>query len=463
MSMPTSPTRLLTCEACGATLPFEPEHAGQRCRCGGCGKILVVPGEDYGPKQETAPEYVSFACRVCQTTLSARVEHVGRKAKCPDCYSRTVVPPPTKVKKKQPPQAMHGQQYGLWDVDTAPLPAELAAKQPKFFPVYCRLCQTLMHAQPKQVGSKLTCPDCGVKTLVVEPPPEKPKASALVPDGEEYQLDETSAPSPRPAPTPPEAVEGQKIVEYRDQLQKEYGERPRLPRLPTLQGIFPMLLRSPIPAWWLGLSCALTAAVMLGLEAGSSMGGGFAAIMGVCFLAMACILGILTLSALTTLWCGILTDSSEGNQRLYNPPSPAPQEWFGALLYVGIALAVSLFPAWVLAAIVPNRIAVIGISLLLCFPVVLLSTLEQGSPMEILSPRLLKSLIQRAPLWLLFYLQTAILVGASAWVTVQWLPNSLMAIIPFSVAVSLLYFRLLGRFAWWLAESMPVEDDVDSN
>jgi len=83
---------------------------------------------------------------------------------------------------------MHGQQYGLWGVDEAPMPKEIAARQPKFYPVWCRVCDTLMHAQAKQVGDKLTCPDCGAKTLFKKLPVEKEVESALVAEGEEYQL-----------------------------------------------------------------------------------------------------------------------------------------------------------------------------------------------------------------------------------------------------------------------------------
>ncbi|NOY42095.1 MAG: hypothetical protein GXP26_09695 [Planctomycetes bacterium] len=459
MSMPTSPTRLLTCDACGATLPFEPEHAGMKCRCGGCGKILTVPGEEEEKEEkEPAPKYVSFVCRVCQTILSARVEHVGRKTKCPDCYALTEVPPPPKAKKKRIPDAMHGQQYGLWGVDEAPSSEELTARLPKFFPVYCRLCNTLMHAQPKQVGMKLKCPDCGVKTLVVEPPPKRPAASVMVPDGEEYQIDEAATPGPRPVPVPPALVEGKSRAVYREKLQEEYGKRSKIPRLPTVQGVFSMLVRPPIPTWWLGLSCALTAAVLLGAMVLNSAGGGFDAIMALCFFAMGCIIGVLWFSANAALWCSILTDSSEGNDRLFNTPSAVPHEWLGEMLFVGLSLAVSIIPGWAIGTVISNQGISIGLSMLLCFPIALLSALERGSPIEVISIRILKSLVRRPALWLLLYLQIAALAGICVWIGTKLVPDYLYFFCPIAIAASLLYFRLLGRFAWWLAESMPAED-----
>ena len=467
MPIPTSPTRLLSCDACRASLPYEPEQAGSKCRCGSCGKILTIPSDNDPQHRAPGPEYVSFACPLCQSNLSARIEHVGKKAKCPDCDTISVVPPPPKVKKKKPPRAMHGQQYGLWGVDEAPLPAELAAKQPKLFPVYCDLCNTLMQAQVKQVGSKLKCPDCGSKTRVPEPPPEQPVTTVLVPDGQEYQLDESAAPGPRPVPVPPALIEGQKQDEYRDRLQAEYGDRPKLPRLPTLQGVWPMLLRPPLPTWWLGLSCALTAALMLGLSVLGSGGGGFEAIMALCFFAMGCIIGCFWFSASAALGCCVLTDSSEGNNKLFNQPASAPQEWIGETLFVAIALAASAIPGWAVGAILagqgigfpglPVQGLATGVGMLLSFPVLLLSTLETGSPIEIFSPRILKSLIRRPFHWLLLYIQTAIIAGACLWLATLWVPDSLYLFCPSAMAASLLYFRLLGRFAWWLAESMPAE------
>ncbi len=160
------------------------EHVGKKCRCGRCGAINVVTDEDEVQRAEAAAalaeaanQPLAFHCRVCDTRLVARVKHVGRKAKCPDCGARTVVPPPPQQRPSQPPRALHGQQYGVWGVDDAPSPAEMTAQQPKYFPVYCRVCDTLMHARPDQVGKQMKCPDCGAKTDIKAPSPPKPKKS----------------------------------------------------------------------------------------------------------------------------------------------------------------------------------------------------------------------------------------------------------------------------------------------
>ncbi|MCG8451483.1 MAG: hypothetical protein MI725_18100, partial [Pirellulales bacterium] len=111
MSMPLSPTRLFVCDGCQATLAFDEERVGQKCRCGRCGKILTMPGQPEEEKPQTPPQF-SFACRLCETRLVASPKDVGRKAKCPDCGTYTKVPSPPKPRPKQVPRAMHGQQYG---------------------------------------------------------------------------------------------------------------------------------------------------------------------------------------------------------------------------------------------------------------------------------------------------------------------------------------------------------------
>lgn len=468
MSMPLSPTRLLTCDGCGAILPLGDIRPGGKCRCGRCGKTLIVPveepEEDFSyPAQlepEPVPASVGFHCRVCDTRLSARTADVGKRAKCPDCGALTVVPPPPKIRPKKPPRAMHGQQYGLWGVDEAPLSSELAARQPKYYPVYCRVCDTLMHAREKQIGTKLTCPDCGAKTVVPPPPVEKPKPSVLAPEGTEYQLDESSVPGPRPAPGVMAARQEEERLTYREQLQQEYGEKPKLPRVPLVQGVLRMLFRAPIPTWWLTLS--FFTVIVAGLAAFSAhcMDASyfFAAI---CCLAGACIISPLWFAAIAALCCSILTDSSEGNDKLYNSPSAEFVEWFGGAFYLAIAIGVSLVMGWLVGMPLDRTSEAMAIGFFLGFPIVLLSMLEIGSPVGFFSARLLASLFRRPGHWLLFYLETAPLVAVVYFGVTSPSISTLEIVLagPLCLAMALLYFRLLGRLGWWLAESLPMKED----
>jgi len=476
MSMPLSPTRFLTCDGCGAVLPLGETRPGQKCRCGRCGKILIVPAEEpeedfsYSPQPDPdpVPTSVGFYCRVCDTRLSARTADVGKRAKCPDCGALTVVPPPPKNRPKKPPRAMHGQQYGLWGVDEAPLPAELAARQPKYFPMYCRVCNTRMHAQDKQVGTMLTCPDCGAKTVAPPPPVERPKPSVLAPEGTEYQLDETHVLPERPTYVPHKVRQFTEQQQREEQLRQEYYERPELPRIPLLEGVQRMLCRSPLPQWIFAFAFALALEVWFIATAMSEVPMGKAMMILLVAWGTTTVFGVLTLMAASASWLAVLKESSEGNDRLYNPPGPIFVDWVGECFYVVFATSMAVAPGMLAWRFIPQLPWWLGPGLaaaswLLLFPVFLLSQLKNGSPMEFFSPKLAGTWLKCPGPWLLFYAESVVLWGGcgAAIVGLQILSPALVVVsVLLASATSFLYFRLLGRLGWWLAESLPVEEQL---
>lgn len=467
MSVPLSPTRLFTCTACGAVLPVGEEQLGKKCRCGRCGKVSVI-SEDAPRPAKPASELnqpLYFFCQVCDTRLAARVKHVGRKAKCPDCGALTAVPPPPKPTPPNKPKAMHGQQYGVWGVDDAPNPSEIAAKQPKYFAVWCRVCDTLMHARPDQIGAQLACPDCGAKTNVKQPPQPKSKKSSLVPDGQEYQLDAKHVPPTRPdvqfthvSPTEREAK--QELPPVRE----ERRDRPKIPQMPIVQGVALMLVRSPVLNWFCWIS-------LVGLAAGAFMVvvtslNPIAAIPFFIGAGIAAILGSVALSAICLV---VLTESSEGNDRLHNPPGPVFLDWMGEVFYLVTPAVLALAPWWVLCRVLERELPwqqqsiVLMVGWLFTFPLLLLSSLENGSALEPFSARIFGSVSRRPGHWLLLVIVTAA-IAAGAWAGIETLLQLESAtvgllVIPLIVATALLYFRVLGRFAWWLAESLSTTEE----
>ncbi len=473
MSMPLSPTRLFTCTACGAVLPVEAEHVGKKCRCGRCGMVnLVVDEETRRRQQQQAAEQqqlIGFFCRVCDTRMAARVKHVGKKAKCPDCGALTEVPPPQKPRPKQKPKAMHGQQYGLWGVDNAPNPDELAAKQPKFYPVWCRVCDTLMHARENQIGKKLTCPDCGAKTVVAEPPKEKPKQSPLVPDGQEYQLDAALLPPTRPEPQFAPQTTTDEPREELPPVREERRDRPQPPAFPILQGVAKMLVRAPVTPWFLGLSA-------FGMTIGGFMMVVVSAnpIAAIPFFIFAFLASLMGLAAFCSLCLAVLTESAEGNDRLYSPPGPVFLDWVGDVFYLLIPGVIAVAPAAILVRLfgqalpVEQSVLVVLGGWLCAFPFFLLSCLENGSPLEPLSPKIFGSVGKRPGHWLVLVLASAAIFAAAGYAYVELmrvaLERSVMWALletPLFVAAGLLYFRVLGRFAWWLSDSLAVPERVD--
>lgn len=473
MAAPLSPTRLFTCTACGAVLPVGEEFVGKKCRCGRCGKVSVVGAETprrQATRRRAEEQVIGFSCRVCDTRLAAQAKHVGRKAKCPDCGALTAVPPPSEPTPPRQPRAMHGQQYGLWDVEGAPTGAELAASQPKFYPVWCRVCDTLMHARINQVGKKLTCPDCGAKTVFKEPPPPMAKKSVLVPDGLEYQIDTTNLPPsrplpqfavPKPEPTKPKAE--------LPPIREERRRRPKMPRVPIVQGVLKMLVCSPVTTWifWLtGVSLCVVGFLMLVVSLNP--------IAAIPFFFAAGLTTLLQLGALSALCVAVLTESSEGNDRLYNPPGPVFLDWAGDVFYLAVSATLALAPWWLLCRVIEQDVPMLGqaavmlVGWLFTFPLLLLSSLENGSAWEPFSPRIFGSVARRPGHWLLLVIVSGVIVGAtvfaySAVVTMALRESLLIALLemPLLVVACLIYFRILGRFAWWLAESLAEEEAAD--
>ena len=469
MSTPLSPTQLFQCDGCQATLPYDPAKAGKKVRCGACGKILLIPRlEDFTAPptktQPSVPRHIEFWCRVCDTRLVARASDTGKHAKCPDCGAKNQVPQPTKSNPRQEPQAMHGQQYGIWEANKAPEPEQLRAKQPQLFQVFCRVCDTLMYAQPKHVGASLKCPDCGAWTVVKSPPPPKEKKSVLVPDGEEYQLNSEDLTTPRPIREDLWRIRDEARREVELAAAKREEERPKMPRWPTLQGVSPMLLSDPVPTWWVGLSAAIipTLWLLVASIVGAS-GSGTTQIFALLCRIFGCLAFLLVSGPLAAISCSILAESSDGHKKLHGQPSIFFINCFVELLHIGLPLAVSLTPAFAIMAFVPWQYTLPAGAgaLILLFPVRLLSPFEESTPMGVISPKIWSSVLKRPLQWMLLWAESAFLwalVAVTIALLVRQAPNWTYAGVPIALAGWLVYFRVLGRFAWWLAESLPDED-----
>jgi hypothetical protein len=114
----------------------------------------------------------------------------------------------------------------------------------------------------------------------------------------------------------------------------------------------------------------------------------------------------------------------------------------------------------------PAAIAVAAAAFVLAMPITLLSALLEGSPIGVLSPRLLSSLGRCAGPWLLFYVQSfmlAAVTGAAAWALAPRTPGTLppafvWGVTPIALAALIIDMRLLGRLAWWISDKMPTEE-----
>jgi DNA-directed RNA polymerase subunit M/transcription elongation factor TFIIS len=64
-----------------------------------------------------------------------------------------------------------------------------ASDAPKYIGVECRVCGTRMYGRPEHIGKKLKCPDCGARTELPAPEPERKGGNTpAAMEGEQYEL-----------------------------------------------------------------------------------------------------------------------------------------------------------------------------------------------------------------------------------------------------------------------------------
>ena len=166
------------CSRCTSPLVAPATQIGRTLSCPRCHTKVLVPKESRKPCQaqyavseaegppQTAPEReIAFTCLVCNTRMTAPEGQVGQTVACPDCRTPAVVPPGAAEALPRRAAAVV-EEYAVHD-DASSASHAAVREQPKYFPVYCARCNTLMHATAAQVGTQLVCPDCGTATTVL--------------------------------------------------------------------------------------------------------------------------------------------------------------------------------------------------------------------------------------------------------------------------------------------------------
>jgi predicted Zn finger-like uncharacterized protein len=473
---------VVACPGCGAQYQVSAASAGKRGRCAKCGNTFTVPAASKPAPGKSAfpdadddqiPQYIPVECHLCSTLMYGGPDQIGKPLKCPDCGARTVVPEPVKKKAKDIPAALEGDQYELWDPDVRS--NEVATNQPTYIAVSCAKCDTMMYATEKQIGQTITCPDCGRKTAVERPAPQKPKRSVIASDADTPILDPAFAPAEQLNAITPEMrrriYEEERNSDYGRALEKsrrtgkrmevDVRGRPILPRWPLITGVLPFLVSRDVPirllAVGLGFFSTLSIAIY-GIE--MAMQGGIAAIGGMCLFALGCALTMVCASFAFSCFFTIVADSSEGVNQIESWPGLL--DWFGGLLTFVVAGTMCTFPGYVIAQFVDHQQLLPSLLISLCpvifFPIVILSQLDIGSIWGILSPRVLQSVFRCPFSWLTFWVESfAIVAGTivAGWYVGKAGYNPLFVLVPLGTIGLFLYARLLGRLAWRLAEAMP--------
>jgi DNA-directed RNA polymerase subunit RPC12/RpoP len=502
-SMAATKPQLLSidCPACGAHYDVPLSMAGRRGSCASCGAKIAVPtvaaadtksAASFDDEAEPAqPQYIAVECRVCQTQMYGRPDQVGKEVKCPDCGARTVVPPPPPPKRKNIPAALEGEQYELWDTDEQPLPSQLAAAQPTYIAVRCKHCDTLMYATEKQAGQTIACPDCGKRHVVPQPTKQAAKRSVLASDAETPRLDPAAAPGDRPLvlPLPKRGMDFEVDQDAAYARAREKSERtgkameidsrfrPVLPRFPLLTGILPFPFSAGCRERWAALTIGLLLWAWLivdGVPAWATWkgdaAGAMAAMGGLAETMLGAIGAILWIAAASNILIAVVSQSAAGADQIREWPPMNFIMSMSEMLPVSVAVVFTAAPGWMLGRLIaeePWQLALMtGGSLLLGFPVTLLSQLAGNSTWELIELKVLGTMVRCPFSMILFYLESACLAvicaaaGLLAYQYHEYLP---LAFAPLYALCLFLYARLLGRLGWRLTEAAPVEDlDADA-
>ena len=373
-----------------------------------------------------------------------------------------------------------------------------------------------MYATDDEVGQMVKCPDCGHRNLAKRREAKRPTPQVMVPDGDEYQLDDTHVPPPtpvyvsietreaegraaararagirkpepdpfddeppantskpptsslqpartnRPASAPPQQApqpsEGRRTRSARD---------PRRPLVPIVQGVFTMLFSAEVLVRWAMLSITLTGLLFLLASAMNAMGN--QALYLLPFYAGGCIVAGFWLISAAPLFLAIITQSTDGVDELHDPPGWMSLD-YAETGFIIIATLLSALPGWLAtkaAAELPDeqRFALAAAIWLIVFPIIVLSALEQGTMLAIFSPRIAASLARCFIPWTTFYIVSTLAVAAAGGLAYFLLSRAnLLALFPIpwlAVALILLYMRMIGRLGWWIADVMPPPDEVE--
>ena len=289
----------------------------------------------------------------------------------------------------------------------------------------------------------------------------RPKAKHS-PVDDEYGVkgDDTYAVSEPAVPVRRPAVAARPSILERSQEESEKESEQRRPeptRLPFLVGVFnfPFYLRT-MAAWGMiaiGLMTTLLGVVVCIYFA--DMGFGVVAVR--CFGVPVLLIATLTLSYASACCLMVVETTAEGYDEVIEWPSGFWRDWFFTFMAVLVLLALAAAIGGVIGKVLETGVWIpAAVSAYVLFPVFILSTLEAGSVTVVVSWPVVRSFSTVWWGWLLFYVETGVLIAIWAVPTVAFfVPHPWVTSLfsgPLLGAVMLIYARLIGRMAWCFGE-----------
>ena len=320
-----------------------------------------------------------------------------------------------------------------------------------------------------RAGRSMTCPRC--KGQVEVPKPHKPRRR------EEYDLEGDDA-TLRGSSASVGRLSQADIdkLEEDDEPQKK-KRRPKMEWQLFLGGFgFPWtpgaVMQWLLIAIWAAMAGWLThSAIALGIDQPLGEANMYQTIVAMLAALGALIAGVGCAGVAAIHGLTILLETTAGNDRMENWPNVGLfLDWIGQLFFMfntaAISVVLGLGLDWLLPDLLGSREVTVAITVFFVFPILLLCTLETDSPFLPVSSVVLASLGRQGIAWLAFFIQSGSLLAAAA-AMVYYLGPQLeprlaipLAALLFS-AVVMIYFRLLGRLAFYCSVEPDEEEEVE--
>lgn len=476
------------CPVCESILLIPSSRRGERVACEQCGSKIKVPGvaATAGDDDDWLKLETDLTSASTDAAGPARAADAAGPADADD-DDEFMIPaePPTRStggvtgrggsaggKPVDPPPLSSSDLDALAgfanDDDQQAAPMKRVEAKPSAddsFRVRCPVCESVTYAKVAQVGKRIRCPDC--HSAIVVPPPQraKPKykpdleaaATYAFSDGDGDQLPaRVSDPFRKSADDLLRAAEAAE-----DDSEEEEWELPAFGA--WFSGLGRVFVDPAVAVHILLLSLLafIPAAIALSVEHESRV-----VVLGM--FAGGAVFGALVLA------CGfaILQSVANGEERVSDWPVFDPMEWFGQLIVVISAVAVSAGPIWMVAHFLfPGgllTVALTMLSLYALFPVVLMSMLDEQSVMVPFSTDVSKSIVRSPDQWGAAYLASAVLFFAMflCFMIASVCPPKTGALLAIVVTVSgvFAYFGIIGRLAFAIGHAVnapPMVNDIE--
>ena len=354
---------------------------------------------------ESPPALIAVVCRLCGTRMYASESEIGTAIRCPDCETLNRVqrpkPAPRRLRPRDPGQ------YRIGDTEWRKASQKRAADKPRMR-VKCPVCGTGLYPTERQAGRRVRCPDCDTHfTLPPWQAPRKPPASASAPTPT-YELGE----APVRPPISPTPISGEQAG----------TTLPPEPTEPGQTGVVNFLLSPAVFRRWVAATAGAWIVVLLLALAGWAIADGqaHANVIGAGAV-MACAIWptiwYVSFSAATGI--AIVEQTAGGTDIVENWPESDWRYWLFAMLFLGFQGLVAGTAASVFARLAVAAGGAISVWIwlpvfLFLFPLLLLSALENDSPVGVFSLPVWQSLWRNGRAWAALHVKSVSLAAAVA-------------------------------------------------